>query len=373
MINFWEKLDRPFFCLAPMSDVTDSAFRYMLAKYGKNRKNKNQIVFWTEFISADGLCNKLARKKLSHILRFKEIERPIVAQVFGANPENMKKACQYIASLDFDGIDINMGCPDKSVIAQGAGAALIKTPDLARKIIRAANEGIKTSGNNIPLSVKTRIGFSKEEIGIWIKNLLEEDISVLTVHLRTKKEMSLVSAHWEFIPKILALRDKISPEILIIGNGDVESLDEAKEKAKEYGVDGVMIGRGVFGKPWFFAEISQDKKRTNSKFSQVLGRGGREPGPDHSKILINSFPSLEQKLETLVEHTKLFEKELGEIKSFDVMKKHYKAYVNGPASTREGEPTRGGFPGAKELRIKLMETKNSKEVEKIIKEFLKSI
>lgn len=343
MKNFWKKTEKPFFCLAPMSDVTDSAFRYILAKYGKNRKNKDQIVFWTEFISADGLCNKLARKKLSHILKFREIERPIVAQVFGANPENMKKACQYIASLNFDGIDINMGCPDKSVIAQGAGSALIKTPDLARKIIRAANEGIKSSGNKIPLSVKTRIGFTKEEIDTWIKVLLEENISALTVHLRTKKEMSQVDAHWDLMPKIIALRDKISPETLIIGNGDIKSMEEAREKANKYGIDGVMIGRGVFGNPWFFANLA---------------------------------PSLKEKLNVLVEHTKLFEKELMEINpirtdnhmrptpsgagSFDVMKKHYKAYVN-------------GFSGAKELRIKLMQTKNSKEVEKIIKEFLKSI
>ncbi|KKQ46158.1 MAG: tRNA-dihydrouridine synthase, partial [Candidatus Yanofskybacteria bacterium GW2011_GWC2_37_9] len=122
MQNFWQKLDKPFFCLAPMSDVTDIAFRHMLAKYGKNRENRNKVVFWTEFVSADGLCNKLGRKKLSHMLEFSESERPIVAQVFGANGDNMKKACQYVASLGFDGIDINMGCPDKSVVNQGAGA-----------------------------------------------------------------------------------------------------------------------------------------------------------------------------------------------------------------------------------------------------------
>src|ERR1035437_7610130 len=175
-LGFWGKLKKPFFCLAPMSDVTDIAFRTILAKFGKNRENKDRIVFWTEFVAADGLCDKLGRKKLSHILKFKESERPIVAQVFGANPENMKKACQYIASLGFDGIDINMGCPDKSVVAQGAGAGLIKNPQLARKIIVAAHEGIKSAGYNIPVSVKTRIGFNKEEIDVWINELLKEDI-----------------------------------------------------------------------------------------------------------------------------------------------------------------------------------------------------
>ena len=162
-----------------MSDVTDIAFRYILAKYGRDRENKNKVVFWTEFVSADGLCNKLARKKLAHILKFSERERPIVAQVFGANPENMKKACQYVASLGFDGIDINMGCPDRSVVSQGAGAGLIKKPENARKIIRAVHDGIKAAGLNIPVSVKTRIGFNKEEISAWIGELLKEDIAAL--------------------------------------------------------------------------------------------------------------------------------------------------------------------------------------------------
>lgn len=343
-----------------MSDVTDIAFRRILAKYGKDRGNKNKIVFWTEFVAADGLANKLGRKKLAHILKYSESERPIVAQVFGANPENMKIACQYIASLDFDGIDINMGCPDQSVISQGAGAALIRTPELAKKIIESARDGIKSAGKDIPVSVKTRIGFNTEEIypvrgregsqrvftsnGVdsWISFLLKQNLSALTVHLRTKKEMSEAKAHWELMPQIISLRNKIAPQTLIIGNGDVENLEEAKEKAKKYGCDGVMIGRGVFGKPDFFSS-----QRSFLWEEQNDGKGksfGKE--------------DIAQKLEVLVEHTKLFEKELSKHKSFAVMKKHFKAYVN-------------GFDGAKELRMKLMETENAKEVEKIIKEFLK--
>jgi len=329
-VGFWEKLRKPFFCLAPMADVTDSAFRYILAKYSKDRENKDRVVFWTEFVTADGLCNKLARKKLSHILDFSERERPIIAQVFGANVDNMKKACQYIASLGFDGIDINIGCPDKSVINQGAGSVLIKNPEFARKIIKAANEGVKSARMNIPVSVKTRIGFNKEEIDIWIPELLKENLPALTIHLRTKKEMSLVPAHWELMPKIISMRDKISPETLIIGNGDVISLEDAKEKALKYHCDGVMIGRGVFGNPWFFSS---------------------EQNPD---IL------LEEKLKVLIEHTQIFDKKLlkSKHKNFYVMKKHFKAYIN-------------GFQGSKELRIKLMETKNANEVEKIINNFLK--
>ena len=336
MKNFWKELERPFFCLAPMSDVTDIAFRQILAKYGKDRENKNKVVFWTEFVAADGLANKFARKKLAHMLEYKESERPIVAQVFGANPENMKIACQYIASLDFDGIDINMGCPDKSVISQGAGSALIRTPKLAQEIIKAAHDGIKSAGKNIPVSVKTRVGFNKEEIDTWIPELMKEDISALTIHLRTKKEMSDVPANWDYMEKIKKLIEKSGKEILLIGNGDVASLDEAKEKVKKYGCDGVMIGRGVF---------SSAGKR------QDLGNLERSCLEE---------PTIEQKLNVLIEHTQIFERELliPKHKNFAVMKKHFKAYVN-------------GFDGAKELRVKLMETENAKEVEKIINEFLK--
>ena len=306
MNNFWHKLDRPFFCLAPMSDVTDVAFRYILAKYGKNRENKNKIVFWTEFVSADGLCNKLARKKLSHILKYSENERPIVAQVFGANPENMKHACQYIASLGFDGIDINMGCPDKSVISQGAGSALIKTPQLARKIIEAAHAGIEATGLRIPVSVKTRIGFNKEEIDKWIPELLKEDITALTIHLRTAKELSLVPANWSHIKKIKELIKKSGKEVLLIGNGDIVDMKDGESKAREYGCDGVMIGRGVFGNPFFFT-----KKKVLSE--------------------VEGHDDISEKLKILMEHTQIFDKELSnpKHKSFAVMKKHFKAYRSG--------------------------------------------
>jgi len=351
MQNFWQKLNRPFFCLAPMSDVTDYAFRRMLVRYSKNRENRDSIVFWTEFVAADGLCNKLAKKKLSHILKYSEAEKPIVAQVFGANPENMEKACSYIASLGFDGIDINMGCPDKSVISQGAGSALIKTPELARKIIQAAHVGIKSAGSNIPVSVKTRIGYSKNETETWVKFLLKENISALTIHLRTVKELSLVSAHWDLMNRIIELRNEINPEILIIGNGDVKDLEDAKEKILKYGCDGIMIGRGVFGNPWVFS--GQSFCGQSPTFSK---RSCLSPDFGEGKAFTK------EKLQILIEHTKLFDKELAipKHKSFAVMKKHFKAYVN-------------DFPGAKELRTKLMETENSKEVEKIINDFLKKI
>ncbi len=357
MKNFWRELKRPFFCLAPMSDVTDIAFRRILAKYSKNRENKDSVVFWTEFVAADGLANKLAKKKLSHILKYSEAERPIVAQVFGANPENMEKACSYIASLGFDGIDINMGCPDKSVVAQGAGSGLIKTPLLARKIIQAAHAGIKSAGLHIPVSVKTRVGFNKEDINNWIPELLKEDISALTIHLRTTKELSLVPANWDYIKKIKELIKKSGKDILLIGNGDVKDLKDAEEKALKYGCDGIMIGRGVFGNPFFF-----DKNYRSSEFSAPAPFAVPDKvavGPSGTKNS-EELSFIEERLKILIEHTQLFDKELAipKHKSFAVMKKHFKAYVN-------------DFPGAKELRVKLMETENAREVEKTIKDFLK--
>jgi len=329
--NFWNKLKRPFFCLAPMSDVTDVAFRRMLAKYGKNINNKNQIVFWTEFVSADGLCNKVGRKNLMHILKFSKIEKPIVAQVFGANPVNMKKACQIISKLGFDGIDINMGCPDKSVIKQGAGSALIKTPTLAREIIKAAIAG----ANGLPVSVKTRVGFNKEEIDTWVPELLKEDISALTIHARTKKEMSKVPANWAYVKRVVELVKKSGKNILVIGNGDIKNLEEGRKRISEMGCDGVMIGRGVFGNPWFFSETTPSADCHPSLEKEGKGE------------------VISKKLTALLEHTKLFEKLLGKEKNFSVMKKHYKAYVH-------------GFDGAKELRIKLMETNSYREVKELI-------
>lgn len=311
--TFWTKLKKPFFVLAPMADVTDSAFRAIITKYGK------PDVLWTEFVSADGLLSP-GREVLTKDLIFDKSERPIVAQIFSSHPDKILKATEIVRELGFDGIDINMGCPDKSVEKQGAGAALIKNPKLAREIIKAAKEGAK----DMPVSVKTRIGYNKNEIETWISNILEEKVSTLTVHMRTRKDLSLVEAKWELMEDVLKLRDSISNGTLIIGNGDVKDLNDAKDKVSKYKVDGVMIGRGIFGNPWLFSE----KKPTHI-----------------------------EKLKVLIEHTKKFE-ELCSHKSFSVMKKHYRAYVE-------------GFPGAKELRIKLMETSNSIEVEKEINLFLK--
>ena len=358
MINFWQKLKRPIFCLAPMANVTDCAFREIIAKHGK------PDIFWTEFVSADGLAHPKAERKLLIDLKYSKKEKPIVAQIFGAKPENIKFASALCKKLGFDGIDINMGCPDRSVEKQGAGAALIKNPKLAREIIRAAKEG----AGELPVSVKTRIGYSKNEIETWIRELLKEDLAALTVHLRTRKEMSLAPAHWELMPEIIKLRDETSPDTLIIGNGDVKDLKEAKEKIKKYGCDGVMFGRAIFGNPWLFYG-SHEK-------SQLINADKKQISADESIRVDQKIIRIDQRLKVMVEHAKLFEKMLMDTnpirtngrkrptsngaKNFAVMKKHFKAYVN-------------DFNGAKELRVELMETATAKQVENIINDFLKKI
>lgn len=314
--GFWGKLKKPIMALAPMANVTDAAFRRQFVECGK------PDIFWTEFVSVEGLLSR-GRENVIVDLWFSKDEHPIVAQIFGGKPEQFEEIGSLILELGFDGVDINMGCPDRGVENSGAGAALIKDPKRAKEIIRSLKRGV----GDLPVSVKTRIGYNKNEINEWIPALLEENLAALSVHLRTRKEMSDVPAHWELVPEILAFRNRIAPQTIILGNGDVDTLESARRKAEETGLDGIMIGRGIFGNPWFFSSHT---------------------------------PNLEEKLLRLVRHTELFEELYRggkDIKNFSVMKKHFKAYVS-------------GFLGAKELRIKLMETENSHEVKEAIEDFL---
>ncbi len=209
--NFWDKLPRPIMAMAPMANVTDAAFRRMFVECGK------PSVFWTEFVSVEGLLSK-GRDRLLSDLWFSPGEHPIVTQIFGGKPEQFEAVAPLIKELGFDGVDINMGCPDRGVEKSGGGAALIKDPVRAKEIIRALKRGVGT----LPVSVKTRLGYSKTtEFEAWITALLEEQPAALTVHLRTRAEMSDVPAHWELAPQIAALRDKISPKTVLLGNGDV--------------------------------------------------------------------------------------------------------------------------------------------------------
>lgn len=317
--NFWAELPKPFFVLAPLANVTDAAFRRVIAKYSKP---KGPSVFWTEFVSADGLvlAHEEGKAKLMRDLVYSEAERPIVAQLFTSKPENMEKAAALCEQLGFDGIDINMGCPDRAIEKQGAGAKLITTPDIALEVIAAAKRGAP----NIPVSVKTRLGYNKDVLEEWLPQLLAAEPAVITVHARTRKEMSKVAAHWERVKRAVEIRNELGSATLIFGNGDATDMADARAKVAESGADGVMLGRAIFGRPWLFAETE---------------------------------PSVEERLRICIEHTKAFEELLGDIKSFAIMKKHFKAYVE-------------GFPGAKELRMELMETTSAAEVEAIINSWL---
>jgi len=310
MESFWNKLPRTFFAMAPMKDVTDAAFRKIVAR------RRKPDVFWTEFVSADGLYH--AASPLMRDLQFSSDEHPIVAQIFSSKPEMIACATKLIARLGFDGVDLNMGCPDRAIEKQGCGAAMIKNPKLAFELIRAAKEA-----SPLPVSVKTRIGYSKETLDEWLPVLLKADPAAITIHLRTRKQLSLAPANWELMKKAAEIRNRINPEVLLIGNGDVKSIEEGKRLAAETGCDGIMIGRAVLGNPWIF---------TNRQPETI---------------------SLQEKLNALVELAQEFEK-LAPPKSFSILKKHIKAFVT-------------GFPGAADLRAKLMSAENAKDLEKIIR------
>jgi len=360
-MNFWQDLKAPFCVVAPMADVTDPAFRRMIAKYSAHTRadgtRGGPDVMWTEFVAADGLVRATpeGKVKLMADLLFSEEERPIVAQLFTSNEEHMEYAAKLCLELGFDGIDINMGCPDKSIEKQGCGSAMIKNPEKARAIIRAAKRGAKSDDGGIPVSVKTRLGYYRDEVEDWIPQLLAEQPAALTVHARTRKEMSKVPARWDRMARIVELRNELAPSVRIIGNGDVLSLSDAYGKIMHSGTDGAMVGRALFGNPWFF----HPDKRLPHRLTALPTHGvNREEIITYDTTNPNvSYVTLNERFEALIEHTYLF-CELLPHKSFAVMKKHYKAYVN-------------GFDGAKEFRTELMEAKDATEVGKKVKEFLK--
>lgn len=313
-LGFWGKLPRPIFVLAPMADVTDAAFRFIIATHGK------PAVLITEFVSVDGLCSR-GRPALIKTLKYHEKERPIVAQFFGEKPDHFYECALLAQELGFDGIDINMGCPVKTVVKTGSGAALIKTPDLAKEIIRETKRG----AGLLPVSVKTRIGYNKIVVEEWVTHLLEAEPAVITLHLRTAKEMSLVAAHWDVME--LAVKLIRQTDTLILGNGDVKDLEHARKLVNGTGIDGIMFGRAIFGNPWLFNESIR---------------------PDSI--------SMQKRFEVMLEHARLYEEMFAGEKNFAVMQKHLRAYA-------------AGFPGAKELRIRMEGMKSVGELEEILRNF----
>jgi tRNA-dihydrouridine synthase len=360
MSNFWPNLPKPFFALAPMQDVSDNAFREIFAKYGK------PDVCFTEFVNVDGLTHPEGFERLKIDLEYTENQRPIVAQIWGRDPEKFFKAAGIIVKLGFDGVDINFGCPQDKEISQKTCAYLIREPELAGQIIEATIKG----AGGLPVSVKTRLGYSNtDEMNAWVSQILKYPIAALTLHARTKLEKSSVPAHWEKVKEAVVIRDKLlenrdkDKTPLIIGNGDIKSREEGLERIKQSGCDGVMIARGSFGNPWIFRPLGgTNPKRVfpfqrfaASFFHRFFGRGINP----QTKNTSSYHPSVKERLDVMMEHAELYEKMYKGIKSFPTMRKNFKAYAS-------------GFDGAGELRTKLMETKDAGETKVVVEEYLRN-
>ncbi len=289
MKNIWQELPKNFFVQAPMEDVTDTVFRQIIRIAGA------PDLCFTEFTNADGIVHGGSRYTAQR-LQFLPHEKPLIAQIWGNNLENYVTSCRLLSKMGYDGIDINMGCPVRKVVKRGNCSGLIRNPKLAGELIRAAKEG----AGNLPVSVKTRIGNDKIVTDEWIGFLLEQDLAAITVHARTSNEMTKVPVHAEEFGKAVKLRDSINPKTLIIANGDIMTRGEGLEIISKYGVDGVMIARGLLHNPWVFNK--------NKNFEDI---------------------SIHEKLTLLKQHVELFESTWGKTKNFELMKKFYKAYLNG--------------------------------------------
>ncbi|HIA7094073.1 TPA: tRNA dihydrouridine synthase [Staphylococcus aureus] len=313
--NFWSELPRPFFILAPMEDVTDIVFRHVVSEAAR------PDVFFTEFTNTESFCHPEGIHSVRGRLTFSEDEQPMVAHIWGDKPEQFRETSIQLAKMGFKGIDLNMGCPVANVAKKGKGSGLILRPDVAAEIIQATKAGW------LPVSVKTRLGYYEiDEWKDWLKHVFEQDIANLSIHLRTRKEMSKVDAHWELIEAIKNLRDEIAPNTLLTINGDIPDRKTGLELAEKYGIDGVMIGRGIFHNPFAFE---------------------KEPREHTSKEL----------LDLLRLHLSLFNKyEKDEIRQFKSLRRFFKIYVR-------------GIRGASELRHQLMNTQSIAEARALLDEF----
>lgn len=327
MANFWELLPKPFFALAPMEDVTDTVFREVVAGMADP---KYLQVLYTEFASVDGLSHQVGKINVGHRLLVSETERKLlkeknihlVAQIWGKNPELFHRiAGEITRDYDFDGIDINMGCPVKKVVKNGCCSALIDQPALAKEIILATMEATR-----LPVSVKTRTGIRTHETERWMTTVMETKPAAVVLHGRTQKQQSDGLASWDEIALGAVIRNQINPATIFAGNGDVNSVAQGTELAEKHGLDGIMIGRGIFHNPWFFQ-------------------------PDYPA------PEKSEKLARLLLHTQLFEKTWGNSKNVNILKRFYKIYTQ-------------GFPDASKLRVKLMDAKSYEEVYLILSEEL---
>ncbi|MDW8544630.1 MULTISPECIES: tRNA dihydrouridine synthase [Staphylococcus] len=313
--NFWRELPRPFFVLAPMEDVTDVVFRHVVSEAGR------PDVFFTEFTNTESFCHPEGIHSVRGRLTFTEDEQPMVAHIWGDKPEHFREMSIGMAEMGFKGIDLNMGCPVANVATKGKGSGLIQRPETAAEIIQAAKAG------GLPVSVKTRLGYSEiDEWRDWLKHVFEQDIANLSIHLRTRREMSKVDAHWELIGEIKKLRDEIAPDTLLTINGDIPDRKTGLELAEKYGIDGVMIGRGIFHNPYAFE---------------------KEPREHTSEELLGL---LRLHLDLFDKHSK------NESRLFKPLRRFFKIYVR-------------GIRGASELRHQLMSTNTTDEARELLDEF----
>lgn len=313
--NFWNELPRPFFILAPMEDVTDIVFRHVVSEAAR------PDVFFTEFTNTESFCHPEGIHSVRGRLTFSEDEQPMVAHIWGDKPEQFKEMSFGLADMGFKGIDLNMGCPVANVAKKGKGSGLILRPERAAEIIQAAKAG------GLPVSVKTRLGYYNiEEWKEWLRHVFKQDIANLSIHLRTRKEMSKVDAHWELIEAIKKMRDEVAPQTLLTINGDIPDRQKGMELATKYGIDGVMIGRGIFHNPFAFE---------------------KDPREHTSKELLDLFRL----------HLELFEKYSNEeTLQFKSLRRFFKIYVR-------------GIRGASELRHQLMSTETVDEARALLDDF----
>src|SRR5690625_826233 len=313
--NFWRDLPRPFFILAPMEDVTDVVFRHVISEAAK------PDVFFTEFTNTESYCHPEGTFSVRGRLTYTEDEQPIVAHIWGDKPKYFEEMSIGMAKEGFRGVDINMGCPAHNVAPSGKGCGLIRRPDVAAEIIQATKAG------GLPVSVKTRLGYLEvDEWHDWLHHLFMQDIANLTIHLRSKKEMSKVDAHWELIPEIKQLRDQVAPDTLLTINGESPDRQTGLKLVEQYGVDGVMIGRGVFKNPFAFE---------------------KEPREHNSKELLDL---LRLQMDLFDKYSKI------EPRQFRPLRRFFKIYVK-------------GFRGASDLRNNLMSTESTDEVRALLDNF----
>lgn len=364
-MNFWHTIDKPIIGVAPMDGVSDASFRFITAKHG------GPDVLFTEFVNVAAAC--FAPQTLIRDFTYTEFERPIVAQIYGNQPDAFYRIAHIVCELGFDGLDINMGCPARKVAATGCGAALILNPERARAIIGAVREGtqdwyagqtlsaiktppeliaqIKAANRRrigletptrrrlIPLSVKTRLGYDRIVIEDWIQTLLAENPAVISLHGRTLKQGYKGSADWDAIARAAALVKRT--ETLILGNGDLQTMEQAYHRLCESGVDGVLLGRSAQGNPWVFREKDRVK--------QALRRGVPLSANEVSV-------SLEERFKIVAEHCGYFEKS-GAMANFVAMRKHLVRYCT-------------GFRGAAELRSQMGRVNNAQEAVESLKKYL---